>query len=310
MQKNSRMGTVFAIAIIVTCQHFTSVRAQDADELRASHETEVLGDGLYAFRYGLRRSYFILSAQGVIVVDPMSAEAAKVMRREIANISRQPVKYVAYSNSLFHRSAGGQIFKDEGAEFVAHEACAAELEATPNADVVKPDITFDDSYEISVGGQTLSLHGLGRSYGDCYTALVVKPANVILLPDLVTPPRANLPPDPTIANYYIYRIVPVFEKIEALAAEQRVTRVAGGDVALGEKDKLLATTAPVSLIAEQRSFWEILIGAVEAEAEKGTPARAIGNQLDMTAFDDFAGYDPRAIEIMTRRVYSLYRIGR
>ena len=95
-----------------------------------------------------------------------------------------------------------------------------------------------------------------------------------------------------------------------VALDEGLTQERIKDVALGEKDKLLATTAPVSIIAEQRSFWEVLIGAVEAEAEKGTPARAIGNQLDMTAFDDFAGYDPRAIEIMTRRVYSLYRIGR
>ena len=78
----------------------------------------------------------------------------------------------------------------------------------------------------------------------------------------------------------------------------------------GKDVTILPTTAPVSLISEQRGFWETLLGAVVAEAEKGTPARAIGGNLDMTAFESFAGYDPRAIQIMTRRVYSLYRIGR
>ncbi len=310
MQPILKSALTFAFGAVFFFSSALPGYAQDEKSSDVAAETEVLGDGLYAFRYGQRRSYFLVSATGVIVVDPLSVEAAKAMKQEIANVTAQPVKYVAYSNSLFHRSEGGQVFKDDGAEVVAHEVCAEEFDATPNPDVVPPDITFEDTYEITVGNQTLALYGLGRSYGDCYTAIVARNAKVILLPDLVTPPQAALPADPTIANYYIYRIIPVFERAEEIAAQEGATHVAGGTAWQGEDGAVAPATAPVSLIAAQRGFWETLLGAVTAEAQKGTPAAAIGKQLDMTAFDQFAGYDPRAIEIMTRRVYSLYRIGR
>ncbi len=311
MHKKARLFVTIGFITLLICQSTFPVFAQGDDASKsASYETEVLGDGLYAFRFRLDRTYFLVSTTGVIVVDPLNGEAAAILKQEIADITMQPVKFVVYSNSMFHRSEGGQIFKDEGAEFVAHEQCAANLSATPNAQVVMPDITFEESYEISLGNQTLALHHFGPGFGTCYTTLVVRPAGVMLLPDIVMPPQASLPPDPTIANYYIHRIIPFFESIEDLAAQEGVDRVAGGTVSEGEGGVFSPVTAPVSLIARQRGFWETLLGTVKTEYDKGTPARAIPQQVDMSVFAEFAGYDERHIEIMIRRIYSLYRIGR
>ena len=301
-----KFAFLFVIGAAVSFSIQPSSFAQDEKSSTITVETEVLGEGLYAFRYGQKRSYFVVSASGVIVTDPLSVDAAKAMKQEIRKITAQPVTYVAYSTSLFQRSEGAQVFKEDGAEIVAQARCALNLSDAPNPDVVPPDTTFDDSSQISVGSQTVALYALGRSYGSCYTVIVARNAKVILLPDLVTPPRAALPPDPTIANYFIHRIVPAFEQAESIAAQEGVDRVAGG----AADDLGSPTTAPVALIGEQRAFWEKLLGAIDAEAKKGTPARTISSQLDMSAFAEFDGFSERNIEIMTRRVYSLYRIGR
>ena len=84
-------------------------------------ETEDLGGGLYAFRYGPYRNIFLVTDEGVIVTDPIDAKAAGPMREEIAKVTDRPVKYVAYSHSHWDHARGGKIFKDEGAQFIAQE---------------------------------------------------------------------------------------------------------------------------------------------------------------------------------------------
>ena len=272
-----------------------------------SDRTEDLGAGLYAFRSGDRRSFFLISTDGVIVVDPLNEAAATAMRQEITKITEQPVKYVAYTNSFYDRSSGGKIFKDEGATFVAHEDCAVELTETPNPDVVMPDITFQSDYTITLGEQTLDLHHYGPSYGLCFTVAVAGPANIMILSDIITPPTASLPRDPTIANYNLYALMDFFDQVDALATNSKIEKVAAGYAPLGEG---YTSTAPVSLIAEQRRFWEVLLDEVEVQYNKKLPARVIPERMDMSRFEEFAGFEPRYIQIMARRVYSLYRIGR
>jgi hypothetical protein len=272
-----------------------------------SDRSEDLGGGLYAFRSGDRRSFFLVSTEGVIVVDPLNAAAATAMREEITKLTDQPVKYVAYTNSFYDRSSGGKIFKEEGATFVAQEECAVELTDTPNPDVVMPDITFQSDYTITLGEQTLDLHHYGPSYGLCFTVAVAGPANIMILSDIITPPTASLPRDPTIANYNLYALFDFFDQVGALATESNIEQVAAGYAPLGEG---YVSTAPVSLIAEQRRFWEVLLDEVEVQYKNKVPAASIGKRMDMTRFEDFAGFEPKYIQIMTRRVFSLYRIGR
>ena len=229
------------------------------------------------------------------------------MRQEITNITEQPVKYVAYTNSFYDRSSGGKIFKNEGATFVAHEECAVELTETPNPDVVMPDITFKSDYTITLGEQTLDLHHYGPSYGLCFAVAVAAPANIMILSDIIKPPGASLPRDPTIAHYNLYVLFDFFDQVDALANSSNIEEVAAGYAPLGEG---YAATVPVSLIAEQRRFWEVLLDEVEVQYNKKLPARVIPTQMDMTRFEDFAGFEPQYIQMMSRRVYSLYRIGR
>jgi hypothetical protein len=302
--------SVFAIGAVLLLigQSLTSCATSPiAAPAELSERTEDLGGGLYTFRSGERRSFFLVSAEGVIVVDPLNAASATAMREEITKLTDQPVKFVAYTNSFYDRSSGGQIFKDEGATFVAQEDCAVELTETPNPDVVMPDITFKSDYTITLGKQSLDLHYYGPSYGLCFTVAVAGPANTMILSDIITPPTASLPRDPTIANYNLYALMDFFDQVGALATNSNIKQVAAGYAPLGEN---YAPTAPVSLIAEQRRFWEVLLDEVEVQYNKKLPARVIPTQIDMSRFEEFSGFEPKYIQMMSRRVYSLYRIGR
>jgi hypothetical protein len=275
----------------------------------ATSETLDLGDGLYAFRYGEQQSLFLVGDDRVIATDPLSSEAAKAYKSAIRQVTKKRITHVAYTSSFFDRVPGGRELAGRRAEFVAQENCKTNLEATPHPDAVVPTQTYTDQMSIDAGAASLDLYYFGQSYGTCLSVMIFKPANVMLVHGLVTPPVAKVPDDPTLANYYLHNLVQFFVYVEELAAAEGVTQVVGS-VAVEGEDKVEQTLAPVTLITEQREFWDTLLGIIEAEYNKGTPARAIGKQADMTPLEGYAGYDPRHIEIMTRRIYSLYRIGR
>jgi hypothetical protein len=271
----------------------------------ATSETLSLGDGLYAFRYGEQQSLFLVGDDRVIATDPLSVEAAKAYKSAIRKVTKKRITHVAYTSSFFDRVPGGRELAGRRAEFVAQANCKTNLEATPHPDAVVPTQTYTDQLSIDAGAASLDLYYFGQSYGTCLSVMIFKPANVMLVHGLVTPPVAKVPDDPTIANYYLHNLVQTYVYIEELAAAEGVTQVVGS-VAVEDGQ----TLAPVTLITEQREFWDTLLGIIETEYNKGTPARAIGKQADMTPLEGYAGYDPRHIEIMTRRIYSLYRIGR
>jgi hypothetical protein len=271
--------------------------------------TTKLGDGLYLFRYGNQQSIFLVGSEGVIATDPLSKQAATVYRAAIAEVTDKSVTHVAYTNSFFDRVAGAQVFADEGGavvpEIIAQANCKSNLMATPHPEVLLPDLTYTDHASISAGDVSLELYYFGQSYGTCLSVMIAKPANIMLVHTLVTPPAAMVPQDPTLANYYLHNLLPFFVYVEELAAAEGVEQVVGSFAVEGAEP-----LAPVTLITEQRVFWDTLLRIVEGEYNKGTPARAIPKKADMTPLSGYAGYDPRHIEIMMRRVYSLYRIGR
>ena len=290
---------------------FTAVPASAEDGPNEGlSETTGLGNGLYLFRYDTQQSIFLIGSDGVIVTDPLSTQAAQTYRAAITELTDKPVKYLAYTSSFFDRASGGSAFMNDKPEVIAQENCKTNLEATPHPDIIMPDRTYSDNTSISVGSVSagdvsLDLYYFGQSYGTCLSVMIAKPANIMLIHQLVTPPAAKLPDDPTLANYYLHNLLPFFVYVEQLAANQGVEQVVGSVAVAGTPP-----LAPVSIVTDQRVFWDTLLRIVETEYNKGTPAQVIPRKADMSALSEYSGYDPQQIQIMMRRVYSLYRIGR
>jgi len=277
-------------------------------------ETERLAEGTYAFRQGAYRSFFLVSDKGVIVTDPVSPKYAGSMREEIAKVTDKPVRYVVYSHSHWDRISGGKIFKDEGAKFVAQERCAQNLKETPNPLVIPPDITYKTDYQVKLGDKSLELHYFGPSLDTCLSVIVAQPAKMMMIVNLVSPPHANVPWNPTVPDYQLWNIVPFFKAAEELAQREGIATLVGGFIAIGTgadgKPFLQPSAGPVSAITEQRIFWETLLGDVKAQLDTGTPTRDIMKKLDLTPFQQYQRYSERSMEILVRRVASLHTTGR
>lgn len=99
----------------------------------------------------------------------------------------QPVRLVVYSHQHWDHVLGGQIFKDEGAQFISHEKCLPHWQRHPNADLVLPDRTVAGTTTLELGDKQLELLYFGPNHGDCTLVMQVAGTDVLYVSDLVTP---------------------------------------------------------------------------------------------------------------------------
>ena len=279
--------------------------------------TERVADGVYLFQSGGHRSLFLVTDAGVIVTDPLNAEAAGDYRDAIAAITDQPVKFVVYSHYHWDRVSGAEVFTEQGAQVIAQERCAERFRDNPNPAVVMPDITFDDRYEVSLGGKTLDLYYFGPSHGDCLTVFLAKPAGLLQIVDLVHPPRAAFPADRNVPYVKPHNLRQFFTAVEALAEQEGVTEIVASRVTLVDDGaggrQPSPPTAPVSVIADQARFWNLIYTAVEtarAEGNVGIDSFVKLKTIDLAPFEPFDGYRKEDLPIIMRRFVGFYDMGR
>jgi len=283
---------------------------------------EDLGNGLYAFRTGGYRNIFLVTAEGVIVTDPLSSDKAKLLRDAISKITDKPVKFVAYSHSHWDHVSGAQIFKDEGAKVVAQERCATNIKETPHPDVVPPDITFKDTYSIKLGEHSLDMHYFGPSHDDCMVVMIAKPANALFVVDIGSVPKGFfMEYNPTLPDDNLHNMPQFLRATEALMAREGVETVVSGHLAVDIDDDgtmtPAASTGAPSAIGDKALFWEMLFAFVRAEMEQGAsvdeaPDRVLADQQFQDEFVERirAGFEPDEMWILLRRVASYVEAGR
>ncbi len=278
---------------------------------------EQIGDNAYLFRAGTQRSLFVVTDDGVVVTDPVSVSAAREYRAAIRRITRKPVSHVVYSHYHWDRISGARPFRDAGAKIVAQEQCAQRFLDNPNPAVVMPDITFAERLHVGPPGQGLDLYYFGPSHGDCLTVFIARPANVMQVVELVNPPRAAFPADPTVPNIKPHNLRQFFEAVDKLAAAEHVQQVAASSVEVTRDatgvELLSPSTASAAIIGEQAAFWN----AIYATVEYAESINAVGmdsfvrlNRVDLTPFQRFDGYDAKNLNVIMRRFVGYHDMGR
>ncbi len=124
---------------------------------------------------------FVVGAESVLVVNAGDNYLlAKSLHDEIRQITDLPVRYVVLENGQGHAMLGMNYWQQNGAKVIAQVDTAAVIEErgeavlqrmrTRNRDksmgteLSQPDITFDDSYQIDLGGLAVEVLRLGPSH--------------------------------------------------------------------------------------------------------------------------------------------------
>jgi glyoxylase-like metal-dependent hydrolase (beta-lactamase superfamily II) len=81
--------------------------------------TQITGD-LYRASSGAWHGIFLVTPEGIILVDPLNTPFATWLKDQLAERFKVPVRYVIYSHSHWDHAEGGKVFADT-ARFVAQE---------------------------------------------------------------------------------------------------------------------------------------------------------------------------------------------
>jgi glyoxylase-like metal-dependent hydrolase (beta-lactamase superfamily II) len=142
--------------------------------------TKVRGD-VYRFQNNFHYSLVVKTEVGIVVVDPINAEAAAALKKEISIRFNQPIIALIYSHSGGDHASGGKAL--DAAMAITHENAPADI------DGIVPDIRFSERMETHLGGKTFELTYLGEGHAKDLIAVVVRPENVAFIVDAASPKR-------------------------------------------------------------------------------------------------------------------------
>ncbi len=276
-----------AVAVLVLCLAAASAQAQEVKR----EITKIAGD-LYRFQNKFHYSVFLVTPEGVIVTDPINAEAAEWLKAEIASRFNQPIKYLVYSHDHRDHIAGGEVFADT-ATVVAHEKAKATIlgEKRPTA---VPDVTFSDRMTIELGGKTVHLLYLGPSHSDNLIVMHFPEERALVTVDFISGKRL---PYMNLSDSYFPDWIQAIRRVEALDFDILVP----GHGPLGTKADA----------ADHGDYLQDLYDAVLAGARAGQSLDEMKAGIKLEKYKDWGRYAewlPLNIEGVYQRV-SLQRRG-
>ena len=122
---------------------FVSAVGGNRSASAGEYKIEKVTGNVYRFVADRHRSVFLVTEKGILITDPLNAEAATWLKKELKKQFKLPVKYVVYSHNHSDHVYGAEVFKDSQPIFISSQPAKQDLVIT-RADTVIPDITCRD----------------------------------------------------------------------------------------------------------------------------------------------------------------------
>ena len=225
--------------------------------------TKVAGD-VYRFQNKFHFSLVTVTNDGVVIVDPINADAASWLKANLATITDKPITHLIYSHSHGDHASGGKVYVDAGAKVIA------QANAPETIDGVTPDERFADTKTLEIGGKTFELTWHGKDL----IAVVVRPENVAFITDAASPKRL---PFRDMPNSNIDSWINQVKKVETLDFD--IFAPAHGNVGV----KADATDA--------RIYMETLRERILAGLKAGSTVDELAAVVKMEEYKDWLSYD-------------------
>jgi glyoxylase-like metal-dependent hydrolase (beta-lactamase superfamily II) len=247
----------------------------DAAFSKPAYQTTQVAPGLYSFGAGMAFNAFMVTDEGVIVMDSFDRDFAQASLEAIRKVTDMPIRYLVYSHNHYDHISGGEVFKAEGATVLAHEAAASWLENHPSPDVVMPDKTWSGARsELKLGKSQINLLYFGANHGEGMTVFQFPREKAIYTVDLVVPKRVA------------FAYMPDFSPREWERTLGEMNELDFEQVMFAHN----AAVGPRTSVAEQLKFLQDLRAAIFAEFKKGTPFMQIPNTVKLPKYETWGGY--------------------
>ena len=168
--------------LLLACALLLSAITASAAPQRAITD---LGNNIYRFQNDTHYSIFIVGKRGVLMTDPINADAARWLKAEVdKRFGKLPVTHLVYSHNHGDHVFGGEVWKEPGTRVIAHQLAAADL-ARNRAPTALPDITFSDRLNVDFEGRPIELRYHGPNNGAGNISLYVPDAKTLFVVDWI-----------------------------------------------------------------------------------------------------------------------------
>jgi glyoxylase-like metal-dependent hydrolase (beta-lactamase superfamily II) len=253
------------LSIIILMMSVLGAGGAAAQEIK--REITRVTDDTYRFQNQFHVNMFIVTGDGVVVTDPINAEAAAWLKTEIGKITDEPITHLIYSHSHGDHASGGTEY-GEVPNVIMHE------NAPEDIDLVEATERFSEQMTFTVGSKTFELTYLGPGHGTDMIALVVRPDQVAFVVDVVSSKRL------------FYRDFPGSNVDDWIAQVKRVNQL--------DFDILVGGHGPIGLkrdVGEGIVYLEELRAAVLEGLKAGKTVDELKRDIKMEKYRDWAAYD-------------------
>jgi glyoxylase-like metal-dependent hydrolase (beta-lactamase superfamily II) len=228
--------------------------------------SRVTGD-VYRFQNNNHRSVFIITGDGVVVTDPINAEAAAWLKIEIEKLTDQPITQLVYSHSHGDHASGGAAF-GEVPVVIAQENAPEAIDGTRITKRFGKEMTF------SQGSKSFELTWLGPGHGTSLSVMVIRPENVAFVVDAVATKRLFYKDFPgSVVGEWMDQV----REVEALDFEILV----GGHGPVGTKQD----------VTDGLAYLEEMQAAVLKGLNAGKSVDELARTITMDEYKDWINYD-------------------
>jgi glyoxylase-like metal-dependent hydrolase (beta-lactamase superfamily II) len=228
--------------------------------------TKVSGD-VYRFQNKFHVNVFAITDAGVVVTDPINADAAAWLKQEITKLTSQPITHLVYSHSHGDHASGGKRYGDVA-------TVIAQQNAPDMIDGVKPTVRFNDEMQFDHGGKTFELTYLGPGHGKDLSVMVIRPENVAFVVDAVSSKRL------------FYRDFPNSNVDDWIKQVARVQSL--------EFDTFIGGHGPVGVksdVDDGLDYLKEMRAAVLKGLKAGKTVDQLADSITMQKYRDWASYD-------------------
>ena len=147
---------------------------------------EEIADGLYWVTEGSYNLMFLVTREGVVVVDAPPSIGDRITAA-VDEVTDQPITHVIYSHSHGdHIGAAGRIFPAD-VTIIAHASTALKLIEANDPLRPVPDVTFSSEYTLELGGKTLELAYPGNQHEAGNIFIYAPEQKTLMFVDVVFP---------------------------------------------------------------------------------------------------------------------------
>jgi len=173
-----------------------------------------LADDLYTYKWFGYRTAFVTTPEGVIVFDPLNADAAAKLSREIARVAPNPsIRYVIYSHNHADHEEGARKLGGSPV-IIAHANAAREIAERPDPEIAPPTETFDgEEKKVTLGGVTLTLLHVPGAHTDGMVVVHIPHRKALYTVDMIA--VKMIPPFGAPFNSY-HGVLAAIDKMQAL----------------------------------------------------------------------------------------------